>query len=84
MIAHKMLLGCIYFAVGGACGLFKRMLKQQRPHCFIRFIHWKDIAVSSHAVPSSLALAGHDPEFGDGGLMPVFDFAQNRPEILAD
>src|ERR1700675_2154222 len=43
MIAHKMLLVCIYFAVGGACGLFKRMLKQQRPHDLrlIRFIQWE-------------------------------------------
>ena len=29
VIAHNVLLLCIYFAVGGACGLFKRMLKQE-------------------------------------------------------
>jgi hypothetical protein len=32
VIAHNMVLVCNYFAVGGACGRFKRMLKQQRPH----------------------------------------------------
>jgi len=35
-------------------------------------------------VPRTLALSGHDPEFGDGALMPVFDLAQDRFEILAD
>ena len=73
----------------GACGLFKRMLKKQRPHGlrFIRFIHWERccrFAVPQRAVPSSLALSGHDPEFGERRLMPVFDFAQNRLEIRAD
>jgi hypothetical protein len=28
--------------------------------------------------------AGHDAECDDRGLMPVFDFAQNRFEIFAD
>jgi hypothetical protein len=80
---------CIYFAVGGVCGLFKRMLKQKRLHGF-RFIPFiqreRDcrFAVPPHAVPGALALPGHDPEFGDGGLMPVFDLAQDRFEILAD
>jgi hypothetical protein len=41
-------------------------------------------AVPPHAVPSALALSGHDPEFGDRRLMPVFDLAQDRYEILAD
>jgi hypothetical protein len=35
-------------------------------------------------VPSSLALSGHDSEFDDRRLMPVFDLAQDRFEILAD
>ena len=80
---------CIYFAVGGVCGLFKRMLKQKRLHGF-RFIPFiqreRDcrFAVPSHGVPGTLVLSGHDPEFGDGGLMPVFDLAQDRFEILAD
>ena len=30
------------------------------------------------------AMPSHDVEFGDRGLMPVFDFAQNRFEIFAD
>jgi hypothetical protein len=83
-----MLLVCIYFAVGGACGLFKRMLKLQRPHGrFIRFIQWERcclFAVPAHAVPDALALSGFDPEFGDRGLMPVFELAQDRLEILTD
>ena len=29
VIAHNMLVVCIYFAVGGACGLFKRMLNSK-------------------------------------------------------
>jgi hypothetical protein len=40
--------------------------------------------VPSHAMPVALALSGHNPEFGDSGLMPVFDLAQDRFEILAD
>jgi hypothetical protein len=57
------------------------MLKQQRPHGlrFIRFIQWERccrFAVPPNAVPGALALSGHDPEFGDGGFMPVFDLAQ--------
>jgi hypothetical protein len=28
VIAHNLLLVCIYFAIGGACGLFDRMPKQ--------------------------------------------------------
>jgi hypothetical protein len=68
----------IYFAVGGASGVFDRMLKQQRLHClvFVRFIQNKNrchFAVPPHAVPGALALPGYDPEFGDRGLMPVFD-----------
>jgi hypothetical protein len=34
-------------------------------------------------VPGALALPGHDPKFGDRGLMPVFDLAQDRFEIFA-
>jgi hypothetical protein len=30
------------------------------------------------------AMPGHDAECDDRGLMPVFDFAQNRFEIFAD
>ena len=65
------------------------MLKQQRPHGlrFIRFIQWERccrFAIPPHAVPSALALSGDDPEFDDRGLMPVFDFAQDRFEIFAD
>jgi hypothetical protein len=37
--------------------------------------------VPPNAVPGALALSGHDPEFGDRSLMPVFDFAQDRLEI---
>jgi hypothetical protein len=37
-----------------------------------------------HAVPDALALPGHDSEFGDRGMMPVFALAQNRVEIFAD
>ena len=46
VIAHNMLLLCIYFALGAACGLFKRMLKQQRPHGlrFVRSFNGKDVA----------------------------------------
>src|ERR1700720_4150149 len=55
VIAHKMLLVCIYFAVGGACGLFKRMLKQQRPPlAFVSSVSFngKDVAVlPSHRTP---------------------------------
>ena len=79
-----MIMVCIYFAVGGACGLFKRMLKQRR---FIRFIQWERccrFAVPPNAVPGALALSGHNPEFGDPRLMPVFDLAQDRFKILAD
>ena len=65
------------------------MLKQQRPHGlrFIHFIQWERccrFAIPPHAVPIALALSRHDPEFGDGRLMPVFDFAQDRFEIFAD
>ena len=65
------------------------MLNQQRPHGlrFIRFIQWERccrFAVPPNAVTGALALSGHDPEFGDGGLMRVFDLAQDRFEIFAD
>jgi hypothetical protein len=68
---------------------FKRMLKQQRLHGFrfIPFIQWERyccFAVPSHAVPDALAMSSNDPEFGDRGLMPVFDLAQDRFEILAN
>jgi hypothetical protein len=43
----KVLLVCIYFAVGGARGLFKRMLKHQRQRGlrFILSFKGKDVAV---------------------------------------
>jgi hypothetical protein len=43
----KELLVCIYFAVGGARGLFKRMLKHQRQRGlrFILSFKGKDVAV---------------------------------------
>jgi hypothetical protein len=87
VIAYNVLLVCIYFAVGGACGL-QADAEATAPaglwfHPFHSMGKMLPFCRPTARRARRLGPVGHDPEFGDRRLMPVFDFAQDRVEILA-